>query len=173
VPTPTFIERKHDLKMLEINDTVSKMRPEWASINWRYINQRVFRIQKAIYKRTKEGGKVHELQRVCTSLFEAKLLAVRRVTQDNSGKKTAGVDGIKSLSPQKRWELARILEIDGEADLIRRVWIPKPNSEEQRPLGIPTIRDRVKQALAMLALEPEWEARFEANSYGFRPFFFS
>lgn len=87
MPTPTFIERKHDLKMLEINDTVSKMRPEWASINWRYINQRVFRIQKAIYKRTKEGGKVHELQRVCTSLFEAKLLAVRRVTQDNSGKK--------------------------------------------------------------------------------------
>ena len=51
----------------------------------------------------------------------------------------------------------------------RRVWIPKPGKNEKRPLGIPTIHDRALQALLKNALEPEWEARFEANSYGFRP----
>lgn len=155
--------------MLGINHEVSKMETNWNSINWSKINQRVSRIQSQIYKRTQEGQKVHELQRVCTSLLEAKLLAVRRVTQDNKGKKTAGVDGNAGLPPSKRWPLARSLEIDGKSDPIRRVWIPKPNSKELRPLGIPTIRDRAKQALAALALEPHWEALFEPNSYGSRP----
>lgn len=91
------------------------------------------------------------------------------MTQDNLGNKTAGVDGVKSLTPSLRWEMAKNLEIDGKSDKIKRVWIPKPNSEEQRPFGIPTMRDRAKQALALLALEPEWEAKFEPNSYGFRP----
>ncbi|MHC5720607.1 MAG: reverse transcriptase/maturase family protein, partial [Nostoc sp.] len=50
-----------------------------------------------------------------------------------------------------------------------RVWIPKPETLEKRPLGIPTMKDRALQALVKMALEPEWEARFEPNSYGFRP----
>nr|YP_006072997.1 hypothetical protein [Nitella hyalina]AEH42862.1 hypothetical protein [Nitella hyalina] len=144
------------------------MESRWSQLNWGDITKRVLRIQKQIYERTLEGKEVHELQRVLTGLFEAKLLAVRRVTQDNQGKK-AGIDGIKSLSSNKRWELARNLEIDGKSDKVKRVWIPKNNSNELRPLGIPTIRDRAKQALALLALEPEWEAKFEPNSYGFRP----
>jgi RNA-directed DNA polymerase len=73
------------------------------------------------------------------------------------------------LSPTKRWELAKHICIDGQSHKVKRVWIPKANSTELRPLGIPTIKDRAKQALAMLALEPEWEAKFEANTYGFRP----
>jgi RNA-directed DNA polymerase len=65
--------------------------------------------------------------------------------------------------------MAKSLKIDGKSDKIKRVWIPKPTSEELRPVGIPTMRDRAKQALALLAMEPEWEAKFEPNSYGFRP----
>lgn len=99
----------------------------------------------------------------------AKLLAVRKVTQDNRGKGTAGVDGVKALTPPQRLKLAHSLRIGHKARAVRRVWIPKPETDEQRPLGIPTIHDRALQTLVKLALEPEWEARFEPNSYGFRP----
>lgn len=97
-------------------------------------------------------------------------MAVRKITQDNPGKRTAGVDGVRLLAPTKRSQLAYSLKIDGRCDPIKRRLIPKPGKlEESRPLGIPTIRDRAKQALVLLALEPEWEAKFEKNSYGFRP----
>jgi len=113
---------------------------------------------------------VIKLQKILINLPEAKLLAVRKITQDNRGKKTAGVDGVRSLAPTKRFQLAYLLKIDGRCDPIKRRLIPKPGKpEESRPLGIPTIRDRAKQALVLLALEPEWEAKFEKNSYGFRP----
>lgn len=144
--------------MLEINQQVSKMKAKWSQLNWKDITIRVGRIQRQIYKWTLEGKEVHKLQRVLINLFEAKLLAVRRGCQDNLGKKTAGIDGVKNLSPNMRWEMARNLEIDGRSDQVKRVWIPKPNSLELRPLGIPTMRDRASQALALMALEPEWEA---------------
>ncbi|EAW34309.1 hypothetical protein L8106_29025 [Lyngbya sp. PCC 8106] len=99
----------------------------------------------------------------------AKLLAVRRVTQDNKGKKTAGIDGIKSVCPTDRVKLTQNLKIDGLSKPTRRVWIPKPGKNEMRPLGIPTMQGRAKQTLLKQALEPEWEAIFEPNSYGFRP----
>ena len=89
--------------------------------------------------------------------------------QDNQGKKTAGVDGVKTLTPTERFELISNLKINGKSSPTRRVWIPKPGKDERRPLGIPTMVDRAKQALIMLTLEPEWEAKFEGNSYGFRP----
>jgi len=91
---------------------------------------------------------------------------VRRVTQDNKG--TVGVDGVKSLSPVARMKLINKIKLGTRVKPTRRVWIPKPNGEE-RPLGIPTMYDRALQALVKLALEPEWEAVFEPNSYGFRP----
>jgi len=94
---------------------------------------------------------------------------VRRVTQDNRGKKTAGVDGIKALTPRERLALAENLTLDGQAQPVRRIRIPKASNEEWRPLGIPVLADRARQSLVKAALEPEWEARFEANSYGFRP----
>jgi len=92
------------------------------------------------------------------------------VTQDNQGKKTAGVDGINSLTPPQRLALVSQLNVSGQAKPTRRVWIPKHGRKaEKRPLGIPTIADRAVQALVKAALEPEWEAKFEPNSYGFRP----
>ena len=84
-------------------------------------------------------------------------------------KKTAGVDGVKSLTPQKRQELVDQLRLTDKAKPVRRVWIDKPGKTEKRPLGIPTMNDRATQALVKAALEPEWEAKFEPDSYGFRP----
>jgi RNA-directed DNA polymerase len=101
--------------------------------------------------------------------WSARALAVRRVSQDNTGKKTAGVDGVKSLTPKQRLDLVNKLQLGTKVSPTRRVWIPKPGTDEKRPLGIPTMTDRSLQALVKLALEPEWEARFEPNSYGFRP----
>jgi RNA-directed DNA polymerase len=79
------------------------------------------------------------------------------------------VDGVKSLTPKQRINLVSKLKLTGKAKPTRRVNIPKPGTTETRPLGIPTINDRALQALVKLALEPEWEAKFEPNSYGFRP----
>ncbi|HJZ59528.1 MAG TPA: group II intron reverse transcriptase/maturase, partial [Gemmataceae bacterium] len=131
----------------------------------------VFKLQKRIYRASARGDTkaVRRLQKLLLDNRAAKLLAVRRVTQDNSGKNAAGVDGVKSLPPRARLALAASLRLSGEADPVRRVHIPKPGSEELRPLGIPTIHDRALQTLVRFALEPEWEARFEPNSYGFRP----
>ncbi|WP_293081614.1 group II intron reverse transcriptase/maturase [Moorena sp. SIO4A1] len=149
--------------MVELNN--------WNSLNWKSIERAVFKLQKRIYKASQNGerAKVRKLQKLLTKSKSARLLAVRRVTQDNRGKKTAGIDGKKSLAPKERLALAQSLELDGKAKPVRRIMIPKPGKKEKRPLGIPTMEDRAKQALAKLALEPEWEAQFEPNSYGFRP----
>lgn len=95
--------------------------------------------------------------------------AIRQVSQLNQGKKTAGIDGVKSLTPEQRLSMAEELKLGTRAKPVRRVWIPKPGKEEKRPLGIPTMYDRVQQALGKLILEPVWEAKFEGTSYGFRP----
>jgi RNA-directed DNA polymerase len=144
---------------------------EWSALPWKTIQRRVFKLQKRIYQASQRGDAkaVHRLQKLLTKSWSARLLAVRKVTQENRGRKTAGVDGVKALAPKHRLSLASGLRISPKARPVRRVWIPKPGSTEQRPLGIPTMRDRAAQALAKLALEPEWEARFEPNSYGFRP----
>ena len=112
---------------------------------------------------------MHSLQRLLLTSKSAKLLAVRRVTQLNRGKKTAGVDGVKSLNPNQRQRLANELKLNDKSSPVRRIWIPKPGKPDKRPLGIPTMADRARQALVKLALEPQWEAKFEPNNYGFRP----
>ena len=143
----------------------------WRQIPWKQVERTVFKLQKRIYTASRCGDvkRVRQLQKTLLRSWSGRVLAVRRVTQDNQGKKTAGVDGIKSLLPAARLDLASDLKLSSRAAPTRRVWIPKPGKAEQRPLGVPTMRDRATQALVKLALEPEWEARFEPNSYGFRP----
>ncbi|MBP5971552.1 group II intron reverse transcriptase/maturase [Brasilonema sp. CT11] len=144
---------------------------EWKNIPWRKLEKNIFKLQRRIYQASNRGDvkTVHRLQRLLMKSWSAKCLAVRRVTQDNQGKKTAGVDGVKSLTPEQRLTLVSNLELNHKVNPTRRVRIPKPGTTETRPLGIPTMNDRALQAVAKLALEPEWEAKFEENSYGFRP----
>lgn len=144
---------------------------EWCDLNWRKIQKVVFKLQKRVYKAFVDGDvkKGRRLQKTLVKSYYNRLLSVRKVTQDNQGKKTAGVDRVKSLNPQQRLELAHNLKLSDKSKPIRRVWIPKPGKDEKRPLGIPVMRDRAAQALAKAALEPEWEAKIEPNSYGFRP----
>lgn len=143
----------------------------WEGINWGQVQRNVFKLQKRIYRASERGEvkTVRKLQRLLTNSRDAKLLAVRKVSQDNRGKNTPGIDGVKRLRNNQKVELARKLGLNDKSDPTKRVWIPKPGKTEKRPLGIPTMMDRAKQALVKLALEPEWEAKFEANSYGFRP----
>jgi RNA-directed DNA polymerase len=144
---------------------------EWRDIDWPKVESDVHCLQRRIYRASQRDDRdvIHRLQRLLMSSWSAKTLAVRRVTQDNQGKKTAGVDGIASLNPEERLLLVAELSLDARPKPVRRVWIPKPGTDEKRPLGIPIMHDRATQALVKLALEPQWEARFEPNSYGFRP----
>ncbi|WP_333054342.1 MULTISPECIES: group II intron reverse transcriptase/maturase [unclassified Microcoleus] len=144
---------------------------EWNQINWRKAERLTFKLQRRIYRASERGDvkAVRKLQKTLINSWSNKVLAVRRVTQDNTGKRTAGVDGIKLLTPKQRLKLVSQLKITGKSQPTRRVMIPKPGTNESRPLGIPTMYDRALQAVVKAALEPEWEAKFEPNSYGFRP----
>ena len=143
----------------------------WQEIPWTKVQRHVFRLQKRIYQATQRGDvrTVRKLQNLLSKSWYARLLAVRRVTQENRGKHTAGIDGVKSLKPPDRLWLARVLKLDGKATPLRRIWIPKRGTSEKRPLGIPTLHERARQTLARQALEPEWEAKLSSHFYGFRP----
>src|SRR5215469_1200260 len=159
--------------MEETKAPAAMLSEDWAQIPWRKLEKYVYRLQKRIYQASCRDNvqAVHRLQQLLMQSHAARLLAVRRVTQDNQGKNTAGVDGIASLPPEQRLALAADLHPKHWQKPLptRRVWIPKPGKPEKRPLGIPTLRNRAQQALAKVSIEAEWEAKFEANSYGFRP----
>jgi RNA-directed DNA polymerase len=119
----------------------------WQDIPWKHVHRHVFRLQKRIYQAT-QCGQVRTaptLQKLLIKSWYARLLAVRRVTQDNRGKHPAGIDGVKVLTPPQRWRLATELCLDGTAISLRRTWIPKRGSREKRPLGMPTQGDRARQ----------------------------
>ena len=126
----------------------SQENESWEQLPWRKLEKHVFQLQKRIYKASQKGKvkAVHKLQKLLMKSKAARLIAVRRVTQDNQGKKTAGVDGVKSVNPQGRLHLAELIHPkqnkNGKPKPVRRVWIPKPGKTEQRPLGIPTMLER-------------------------------
>ena len=148
---------------------LSHVPQDWHAINWQQAERNVKGMQIRIAKATREGKwrKVKALQRMLTRTFSAKLLAVKRVTE-NQGKRTAGVDGELWDSPEKRFAAVSKMKQRGYRPLpLRRIYIPKANGKK-RPLGIPTMLDRAMQALFLLALEPVSESTSDPNSYGFR-----
>jgi len=113
----------------------------WRDINLHKVERYVFRLQKRIYVASRRGDvkRVRKLQKTLMRSWYNRVLSVRRVTVENQGKRTAGVDGVKSLPPEARLSLARKLKLTGKSKPTRRVWIPKPGRDEKRPLGIPTV----------------------------------
>lgn len=143
----------------------------WKTINWKQVEREVKSFQLRIAKATREGkhNKAKALQWLLTHSWAAKLLAVKRVTE-NSGKRTPGVDGIRWKTPTQKLRAALSLSRkDYKALPLRRLYILKKNGK-QRPLGIPTMTDRAYQALHLLALQPVAETTADKGSYGFRPY---
>lgn len=149
---------------------------DWDQVDWATVERDVRRLRQRIFTASREGDlrSVRRLQKLMLRSRSNALLGVRRVTEVNAGRKTAGVDGKVALMASHKAELVGWVQRHQRGSSpwtpmpVRRVFIPKAGGK-QRPLGIPVIADRALQAVALNALEPEWEARFEARSYGFRP----
>lgn len=147
---------------------------DWSSIAWRQVEDAVGRLRQRIFAASQAGDlkRVRNLQKLMLRSRANTLISVRRVTEINAGRMTAGVDGKVVLHPEPKAELADWLQHGSAtwtARPVKRVYIPKPGTTKRRGLGIPVIADRALQAMTANALEPEWEARFEPKSYGFRP----
>ena len=115
-----------------MSKTSVKTRVEWNAINWRKLERRIYKLQKRIYRASNRGDikAVRRLQKTLMKSWSARCIAVRRVTQDNQGRKTAGVDGVKSLTPKQRIALTGRLKLGSKVSPTRRVWIDKPGKEE-------------------------------------------
>jgi RNA-directed DNA polymerase len=147
---------------------------DWLAVDWQVVEDSVRRLRQRIFTATRAGDlkQVRNLQKLMLRSRANALVSVRRVTEVNAGRKTAGIDGVLVTDPKDKAELAELVQHRAAPDTarpVRRVFIPKRGSTKQRPIGIPVIADRCRQAVAVNALEPEWEARFEPKSYGFRP----
>ena len=149
------------------SSTLSKER--WSAYSWPIIQKHVFRLQMRIAKAEREGkkGRVKALQRLLTSSFYAKCIAVKRVT-NSKGAKTPGIDGVVWRTDlQKTQAISKLKRRSYKPQPLRRIYIPKKTGKV-RPISMPVMVDRAMQALYLIALEPIVEERADANAYGFR-----
>lgn len=147
---------------------------EWSLMPWDFIEKSIRKLRRRIFRAVREQkwNVVRSLMKLMLRSYFNLLVSVRKVTQQNKGKKTAGVDGELALTPKARMALVRSMGCYTfwKAKPAKRIYIPKAGKPgEKRPLGIPTTRNRVAQAIVKNALEPCWEAQFEPDTYGFRP----
>jgi RNA-directed DNA polymerase len=119
----------------------------WQDIPWQKSHRHVCRLQKRIYRATPQGrvSIARKLQKLLVQSWYARLLVVRRIRQEKRGKHTAGIAGVKALTPAARWRLVKTLRLDSQPTPLRRTWIPQRGSIENRPLGLPTQQERARQ----------------------------
>ncbi len=147
----------------------------WEAADWRRHEEQVRRLRGRVFKAVQDGDwpQARSLQKLMLRSWSNTLVSVRQVTQRNTGRRTAGIDGLVALTSQARAEMAVHVHAtigSHKPSPVRRVHVPKASDKtKMRPLGIPVLADRCHQARVRNALEPEWEARFEPRSYGFRP----
>ena len=144
----------------------------WRNLNWKKFRKDLFRLQCRVFKAIREGNKrkALSLQKLILKSSSARFLAIRQVSQLNAGKKTAGIDGKKSLTFEERFELEELLKVssnDWKHKKLRSIPIPKKDGST-RILKIPTIADRAWQCLAKYAIEPAHEALFHAKELWFQ-----
>lgn len=146
---------------------------EWSQINWKAVNSTVVRFRRRIFRAARNGKwkKLRSLQRLFVSSDSNLLYSIRHVTY-GSGRHTPGLDEVVYTTPQERvkaYNELKDVDLGAHRPLpVRRIYVPKPDGR-MRPIGIPTIKDRIIQSVIKNALEPEWESKFEGSSYGFRP----
>jgi RNA-directed DNA polymerase len=141
----------------------------WHAINWPQVYRNVRRLQTRIVKAVKAGRKrkVRALRNILTCSFSGKVLAIKRVSS-NQGKRTPGVDNVLWNTPKKKAQALGDLRSNGYQPLpLKRVYLRKKDGTP-RPIGIPAMRDRARQALHLLPLDPVAETLADPNSHGFR-----
>ncbi len=144
---------------------------DWMRVDWTRVKRTVERLQQKIFRETRAGNlrEVCKLQKLLARSLAARLWAVKLVTEVNRGRNTPGIDGYLCKSDKEKTTLAGELRLNGyKPSPVKVAWIPKSDGTKRR-LSVPTIRDRAMQSLVLVVMSPEWEARFEPHSFGFRP----